>query len=134
MKQVSSRLRSRFPKVIQTASVKLGKKQAVKAPAAAFDGPLPFVESALLIWGLYDIAVGTAELRSDAQKEIAKTIALESNAIVLEADNRTAKQVLRAEALAHLQRCKGLDNALSGLLFPAREAELAQRCSIHRKG
>ena len=132
MKQVSAHLRTKFPKVIQEASIKLGKKQAVKAPAAAFDGPFPFVETALLIWGVYDVGVGAAELRSNAQKEVAKIIRMESNAIGLEADKHTTKQILRAEELAHLQRCKALNKALSGLIFPKREAELAQRCTIPR--
>lgn len=128
MRQISKRLREKFPDAARRAASKLGKKQITKAPSAALDGPFPIVETALVVWGLYDVGDGAAALRREARTEVATTIAREGNAIATDRFNHLRSELTSAEKLARIERCKSLRAALSGLIFSAKGSEFAKRC------
>ena len=129
MTQVGTSLKTKIPEEIREEAVKLGKKQTSKLPAAVLDGPFPIADTALLLLALGDVTTGTIALKGTFQQVIETTIKEEGNAVILEAYNHTIEQVLRAEQVAHLERCQALGHALNGLLKAARHAEVAQRCN-----
>ena len=127
-KGLSRHMSTAFPNVFKKSSMNLAKKQFAKLPAAAFDGPLPVAESALLMWGLYDVATEAGALHGIAQREIAAAISSEANAIVNVWHARELSDVSNRQQVDHGKLCQALAQALNTLLFPSKGTEIAKRC------
>lgn len=122
-------LRARFPGIIRKAAAKLGMKEIARAPGAALDGPLPFIETALVIWGLYDIGEGAMGLVTSATNEIASSISGEAKSIVSTRHGQVSNALIESEKLAKRERCHVLSAGLGRLLYPAKELEFTKRCA-----
>ena len=122
-------LRTRFPGIIRKASTKVGMKELARAPGAALDGPVPLVDTALLIWGLYDIGDGAVGLVSSAKNEIASSISTEAKSIVSNRHKQVSDALIESEKLAKSERCHILSTGLGPLLYPAKKLEFTKRCA-----
>lgn len=122
-------LRTRFPGIIRKASMRVGMKELARAPGAALDGPVPLVDTALLIWGLYDIGDGAVGLVSSAKREIASSISIEAKSIVSHRHKQVSDALIESEKLAKSERCHILSTGLGPLLYPAKKLEFTKRCA-----
>ena len=129
MQQVGTRLKKEFPKEVEKGTLKWAKKQAGTSLASVVDGPFPIIDATLIVIALNDLGNGVVEFKNTAEFLIATTIEEEGKAIVSDAYIQTREQALLADKLAHKQQCDALRNALTGLIFPAKDAEFAKRCN-----
>lgn len=129
MRKVSARLKKEFPKEIEKGTFKWAKKQASTSLASVFDGPFPIIDATLIVIALSEFGTGVVEFQNTVELLIAETIEEEGKAILLDAYMQTREQALTEEKLAQEQQCEALRMALTGLIFPAKDAEFGKRCN-----
>ena len=123
-----SRLRSRFPGALKRGAVKLGMKEVARAPGAAIDGPIPIVETGLVLWGIYDAVGSAAWAWTAARHQIAYAAADEVNGVAQSQLKAAAEQLFAAEKEGRDARCAALAAALKPLAVASKDQEYARRC------
>ena len=109
--------------------VKLGIKEVARAPAAAVDGPIPIMETGLVLWGLYDVVGSAASAWTAAEREIAAAAVDEVDGLALGQLKAAAQQLYAAEEEGRAARCVALAAALKPLAVARAAQDYERRCT-----
>jgi hypothetical protein len=124
-----TRLRTRYPDMLRRGAVKLGIKEAKRAPGAAIDGPFPVVETGLILWGLFDVAGSAASGWRAAKSEIADASIAEADSAAQSQLETAAQQFYAIEKESRVARCAALAASLEPLSRGDKVKEYQRRCS-----
>lgn len=124
-----TRLRTRYPNMLRRGAVKFGIKEAKRVPGAAIDGPLPIVETGLIMWGLYDVAGTAASGWRAAHREIADATIAEADRAAQSRLESAAQQFYAIEKEGRVARCAALAASMELLSRGDKAQEYERRCS-----
>lgn len=124
-----TRLRTTYPDMLRRGAVKLGIQEAKRVPGAAIDGPLPIVETGLIMWGLYDVAGSAASGWRAAQREIADATIAEADRAAQSQLESAAQQFYAIEKEGRVARCAALAASMESLSRGDQAQEYERRCS-----
>ena len=114
--------------MLKRGAVKFGIKEVARAPAAAVDGPIPVVETGLILWGLYDAVGSAASAWTAAEREIAAAAVEEVDGVAHGQLDAAAQQLFAAEEEGRAARCAALAAALKPLAVARAAQDYGQRC------
>lgn len=123
-----SRLRTRYPAMLRRGAKKLGIKEAKRATVAAIDGPVPIIETGLILWGLYDVLGSAASAWRAAQTQITAAAIAEADGLAQRQLQAAAQQLFVAEQAGRGARCVALAAALKPLAGHSIQ-EYERRCA-----
>jgi hypothetical protein len=119
-----SRLKARYPHILQHAARRLGPKILKRIPASV----IPFGQL-IFLWGAYDLGDSAIEVWSGARDEIGAATFAEADALSSTSYQWAFKAVQMLEISAHQVRCSLLREALLSRQSTTKVRDYSIRCS-----